>query len=333
MRALVRGTGSIGARHLRVLESMGVDELYAWPVRKGTGSTERADIPSRTVFVDTYPNAPLDLIIIATDTVRHVDDALGAVEQNPRSVLLEKPVAPTVQQCRPLLDHPRASIVSVSAPLRFHDGYVELAQLLEQEGTPTSAQIVSQSWLPSWRPGRDYRQSYSARSDEGGALRDLVHDIDYPLALLGTPDTVVARLGRGVLGIEAEESADLLWHSSGKEHPLAVSVRLDYVSPVKKREIRIATAHSALSWNVVTNSVIVERPGSVPELSVHPGDGDVDNVLARQSGTLLQRVGVVVDGLRHEYNAASLQAGVLAVAVCDAARLSDRTRRGETVVL
>ncbi len=38
---------------------------------------------------------------------------------------------------------------------------------------------AAQSWLPDWRPDRDYRESYSARLDEGGVLRDLVHEIDY----------------------------------------------------------------------------------------------------------------------------------------------------------
>ena len=53
---------------------------------------------------------------------------------------------------------------------------------------PLSAHVSCQSWLPDWRPGRDYRESYSARADEGGALRDLVPELDYATALLGRPE-------------------------------------------------------------------------------------------------------------------------------------------------
>ena len=63
-----------------------------------------------------------------------------------------------------------------------------------------------------------------------------VHDIDYPALLLGAPASVKATLGEGILGIEAEESADMLWGDGPCVH-----LRLDYVTPVKTRSIRITT--------------------------------------------------------------------------------------------
>ncbi|WP_426298578.1 Gfo/Idh/MocA family oxidoreductase [Arthrobacter sp. R-11] len=330
--ALVRGTGSIGARHLRVLQQLGVEKLYAWPVRPGSSLQDRPDIPATAELVDAYPEAPLDLVVIATDTRRHVEDTLEALAQAPGAVLLEKPVAPAAADAKALLEHPRAGTISVSAPLRFHQGFAVAAELLPRLGRITSAQLVSQSWLPSWRPNRDFRSSYSARKEDGGVLRDLVHDIDYPIMLLGAPTQLRSALGSGILGIEAEESADILWDS-----PAAVHLRLDYVTPVKTRSIRIATDQGALVWDVVRNLVALEWPatesasaGSVE--AVFGNDADVDTVLARQSLSILQRAGIDGATTMDRFRPASLEEGVASVAICDAARTASASGRTEKVV-
>ncbi|WP_115789871.1 Gfo/Idh/MocA family protein [Arthrobacter silvisoli] len=330
--ALVRGTGSIGARHLRVLQQLGVDKLYAWPVRPGTSLGERPDIPATAELVEAYPDAPLDLVVVATDTRRHIGDTLEALGHAPGAVLLEKPVAPAAADARVLLDHPRADTISVSAPLRFHQGFAVAAELLPRLGRVTSAQLASQSWLPSWRPNRDFRSSYSARKEDGGVLRDLVHDIDYPTMLLGAPTELHSVLGSGILGIEAEESADILWDS-----PAAVHLRLDYVTPVKTRNIRVATDEGALVWDVVRNRVALEWPdaesgstGSVE--AVFGDDADVDTVLARQSLSILQRAGIDGGTTMDRFRPASLAEGVASVAICDAARTASASGKAEKVV-
>lgn len=333
LRVLVRGTGSIGARHLRVLHSMGVQELFAWPVRPGTTLAHRTDIPESTRLVDCYPPGQLDLVIIATDTSRHVTDTLEALEHAPAALLLEKPVAPTAAEAAEILSHPLAGIISVSAPLRFHQGFALTADVLPRLGPATSAQVFSQSWLPSWRPERDYRSSYSARKQDGGALRDLVHDIDYPVVLFGVPDQLSAQLGYGTLGIEAEEAADILWETGPMVH-----LRLDYVTPVKTRRLRIATERGALTWDVVRNEVTLQWPDSAAgnggeSTAAFPADANVDTVLARQSMAVLEKSGRLGSHSMAIFQPASLHDGILAVAICDAARASSGSLQTEKVVL
>lgn len=333
VRALVRGTGSIGARHLRVLRAMGVEELFAWPVRPVGTLADRQDIPDTARLVNCYPTEPLDLVIVATDTDRHVPDALEALDHSPGAVLVEKPVAPSAFAAAALCSHPGSATVTVSAPLRFHQGFALTADVLPRLGPVTSAQIVSQSWLPSWRPGRDYRNSYSARKDEGGALRDLVHDIDYPALLLGTPKRLRAALGHGILGIEAEEAADIIWGENA-----AVHLRLDYVTPVKTRSIRVATNRAAITWDVVRNHVVLQWPdeecdgGVASSTAAFKSDADVDTVLARQSMAVLEKSGRVPSNTMGVFKPATLEDGVLAVAICDAARASSASGQSEKVV-
>ena len=331
---LFRSTGSIGARHLRVLHSLGVEQLFAWPVRSPSSdpSARAADYPVSVQLVQGYPDEPLDLVIIATDTNRHVADALEALEHSPASILLEKPVAPSAEEARVLLEHPRANTITVSAPLRFHQGLALTADVLPLLGRVTSAQVVSQSWLPSWRPGRDFRSSYSARKDDGGVLRDLVHDIDYPAMLLGAPVSLKATLGHGILGIEAEESADVLWGNGPCVH-----LRLDYVTPVKTRSIRIATEQGAIGWDAVRNEVTLDWPASAAEpagsvRAAFPADADVDIVLARQSLAVFERAGTVTGRSMEAFSPAGLAEGLLAVAICDAARLASAAGGTEKVL-
>ncbi|MDP5227244.1 MULTISPECIES: Gfo/Idh/MocA family oxidoreductase [Arthrobacter] len=332
LRVLVRGTGSIGARHARVLGALGVERLYVWPVRAGLRLEDRPDLPPAATVVEGYPDGPLDLVIIATDTRRHAADTLEALAQAPGAILLEKPVAPAVEDSAVLRAHPGAHTVYVSAPLRFHQGFAVIDELLPRLGRVTSAQVTSQSWLPSWRPNRDFRESYSARHEDGGVLRDLVHDIDYPCLLFGAPSSLRACIGSGVLGIEAEESADLQWDGTA-----AVQLRLDYVSPVKTRGIRIATTEGALSWDVVSNRVVLEWPrpedGTVArEEKVFPADADVDTALARQTLAVLQHTGLDAGDSMSRFRPASLADGITAVAVCDAARTAAASGGTEPVV-
>jgi predicted dehydrogenase len=309
---------------------MGVDDVFALPVRSGSGLAGRSDIPSSVKLLSSYPDTELDLVIVATDTSRHVDDALEALGHNPRSLLLEKPVSPDAASARTLAAHPRADTITVSAPLRFHQGLAVMAELLPRMGRVTSAQVRSQSWLPSWRPLRDYRDSYSARAAEGGALRDLVHDIDYPVMLLGAPSSLRASLGQGILDIEAEEAADLLWGDDA-----AVHIRLDYVSRVKTRSIRVSTTEGALSWDVVSNTVALETmatPGARRSSASFPDDASVDVVLARQTLAVLERAGICFSNLMERYEPATLHDGIRAVAICDAARAAHSSGGEVTIV-
>src|SRR6185295_18916441 len=93
--------------------------------------------------------------------------------------------------------------------------------------------------------------------DEGGVLRDLVHEVDYALWLLGRPSTVVAMLtNTGELGIESEEAADLGWTAPGGA---VVSIRLDYLSRVTRRRLLAIGEAGELELDLVAQQGVVRR--------------------------------------------------------------------------
>lgn len=321
---VVRGAGSIGVRHARVFSMIGAD-VALWPVRaRTTASSEHTpdsrDHPGGILDDATGPAAlaRADLVVVATDTSRHVHDTIEALDAGAARVLVEKPVAPSRADGEPLAVHPRAADVWVAAPLRAHEAFRHLLEHVDEVGTPRFAHVRCQSWLPDWRPDRDYRESYSARVDEGGVLRDLVHELDYTAVLLGHPQLVAARLDHtGPLDIAAEQAATLLWHTDTD----TVTCRLDYVTRPATRGITIHGPDGALAWDVPTATVTHTSPSGSTTARQFAHDLDRDAVMAAQARAALELTPGAEPAQRHTAGSpATLAEGLATLELCDRAR-------------
>lgn len=311
MHAVVRGGGSIGARHVEVLRSLGLS-VDLWPVRP----RPEAD---GVVGDDGGPAAcaTADLVVVATDTGRHVADALVALDAGAARVLVEKPLSPAAVDADPLSRHDRADRVRVAAPLRGHRAYALVLGLVRTAARPLSAHVACQSWLPDWRPGRDYRESYSARAEEGGVLRDLVHELDYATALLGPPDLSWAALDRsGPLEMPAEQAATLAWTTPDDDRVLA---RLDYVSRPGRRHLSLDGPDLRLDWDLLSHTVVHVSADGRRHEHAFADDFDRNVVMARQAAAVLG------DRSAEEDPAAppTLPEALETVRLCDRARGAD----------
>jgi predicted dehydrogenase len=288
MAVLVHGTGSIGSRHVRVLERLGVPAI-ARSVRSGA------------------PAAPASAAIIATTTGRHLADAADALRAGCH-VLVEKPLAASTAGVAALEAAARAAgrQVFVGCCLRFDAALLAFRARLPRIGRVGEVHIECRSYLPDWRPGTDYRASYSARRDEGGVLRDLIHEIDYAAWLFGWPAQITATLGNtGALGIESEEWAELAWTAGAP-----VSIRLDYLTKPATRFIRAHGEHGTLEVDLIGHRVTLgDEVIDVPQ--------DRDDMMADQARTFL----AAIEG-GDPAQLATLDDGARALAICDAARQS-----------
>lgn len=319
---VVRGSGSIGQRHAQVFRQVGGD-VALWPVRdRGTGPGAVDEATGARLLDDTTGPQALrgaSLVVVATDTSRHVADALAALDGGAEKVLVEKPVAPTAADAAALAAHPRHTLVWVAAPLRAHEAFRHLRRLVGHIGTEGSAHVWSQSWLPDWRPDRDYRESYSARPGEGGVLRDLVHEIDYATVLFGAATLVGAHVETtGPLDIEADQAATLLWST---DRSFTVTARLDYVTRPTTRGVVVHSPDGILEWDVVRATVRHTTPhGEVTE-QVFDHDLDRDIVMGAQARAALDLVPTAPADERIARGApATLADGIAAVSLCDDAR-------------
>ena len=318
---LVRGTGSIGFRHLSVLrDQLGVETL-AMPVRTARGNELAKSGFEIVATLEQAASRRPSCSVVATDTARHLEDAEELLRFG--DVLVEKPLAPTVVGIAALETAARANgrAVYVAFHLRFDPALCAFARRLPEIGALFSVRIECGSYLPGWRPDRDYRLSYSARAADGGVLRDLAHDLDYAIWLFGRPDEVFCTMSnRNILGIEAEETADLIWEGRAG---VPVSLHLDYVSRVPRREMSASGEHGRLTWDALEGTVTLERAGA---------GSDVEHLVPDRNATLARELRAFVDGEESGRDQlATLAEGAEVVAVSDAARRSAASGKLEKV--
>jgi predicted dehydrogenase len=248
-RALVVGYGSIGRRHAQLLAELGAE--VAVVSRRGEGAF-------RTVTEGVAAHRP-GYVVVATETSDHarVVAELAACGYAGR-LAVEKP----------LFDAPGPfpwagfAKVAVAYPLRCHPALMALkAELGEQR--VLAAQFYVGQYLPDWRPGRDYRDTYSAHADQGGGvLRDLSHELDLANWLLGPWQRLAASGGHfSALEIDSDDVFAIL---SRHERCPAATIQLNYLDRRLRRSILLHTDRHSYAVDLVAHTL--QRDGGEAQI-------------------------------------------------------------------
>jgi len=216
MRVLVIGLGSIGERHVTVLQSLGIKDIAVLRSRQ---------LPPRTVNPDTFTTFTSweqaiawhpDAAIVCTPSSQHPAEAARCMSLG-WHVLCEKPLASSSADLTPIFEaslrHPQVQL-RVAYMLTFHPF---IAKVKEVAGSGRLGRLIAQhtywgEYLPDWHPWEDYRQSYAALEGlGGGATRTLSHDLDLCLWLAGSPVTTWHRQENraSTLEIDTDSAADV----------------------------------------------------------------------------------------------------------------------------
>ena len=237
IRVLVIGLGSIGKRHLGLLQELGCDVAACTK----HGLPEVRCFESIETAVQTHRP---EKILIANATSDHYSTLrqlknLGVTAD----LLVEKPLFSRPDETQPLEVQQR---ISVAYNLRFHPAVLALREVLKDE-EPVSAHLYVGMHLSTWRPGRDYRTTYSASKVQGGGvLRDLSHELDLGLWLFGSWSRLVAHGGHfSELEIETEDTVSILWAA---ERCPKVGVEINYLDRASRRTILVHTRSH--TWEV-----------------------------------------------------------------------------------
>ncbi len=174
--ALVIGYGSIGARHARILRDMGCDVSIV--TRQNV-----SEFPSFHSVPRAFAEKSYSYVVIATPTSSHeeiLNICLGLDYKG--LILVEKPLCINSET----FSLPHNNNIYVGYNLRFHPIIQELKRVLANKDV-SSMHVYMGQHLPDWRPGRDYTKSYSASKEHGGGvIRDLSHELDYVMWLVGS---------------------------------------------------------------------------------------------------------------------------------------------------
>jgi len=242
VRILIIGYGSIGRRHEEVLSTFSNVESIHIVTKQTLANKITFPTLDAVKSLDSY-----DYIIIASETYKHFEQ-LTYLESHTRKKLIfcEKPLFETEK-----IVHILNNTVFVGYVLRFHPLLQKMRTLLLNEKV-LSANIYCGQYLPTWRQNVDYRTSYSSKKSEGGGvLLDLSHEIDYAQWLFGEMlDIKSYQLKISDLEIDSDDIVSLI---SKTKKGVLLSLSIDYISKITRRQMTIHTPEHTYELDLINN--------------------------------------------------------------------------------
>jgi predicted dehydrogenase len=280
LRCLVIGCGSIGQRHIKNLLALEAGSVAAYdplPERRQAAAALGAEVAA--TLEAAWERSP-EVVLVTASTQMHAPLALQAVQAGCH-VFIEKPLSHTLAGIESLIAEveQRHLVTLVGCNMRFHPGPATVKKLIEAEaiGEIIAARIQTGSYLPGWRPGQDYRQSYSASPDWGGAILDCIHEIDLALWYLGPAKVLAAaHLPARTIGLETDGLAEIiLAHRSGA----VCSVHLNFIQRDYRRTCQIIGSEGTLYWDFGSRQVQVYGvEGKLKETYAEPAEWQINQM-------------------------------------------------------
>lgn len=266
---LVFGAGSIGERHLGILQKLGYPNL--WVYRQRNLPLRTLDSGSLHIVNDlaALEKVAFKAAIVCTPTAQHLGQALWCVRRG-IAVLIEKPISHSLDGFQGLKDAlaERPTLIQVAYMLRYHPIFQKIKKWTQsgELGKLLSAQTYWGEYLPDWHPWEDYRQSYAARRDlGGGAALTLSHDLDLISWLadssIATWNTLKNYCSN--LEIDVESGADV---SLRYENGVTAHCHLNFHERVPRRWYRLVFAEGSVEVDYLQATCVVFRPGQKPEI-------------------------------------------------------------------
>lgn len=257
------GMGSIGKRHLnnvcQYIASQG--NTYTIDLYRSSMTRELSE-DVKELVVNQYlcsqdVQREYDMVFITNPTSLHLETALK-FRPFTKSFFIEKPVfdASDVEESTiTLLD----GIPSyVACPLRYNPVLQYVKQHVNLEKI-ISVRAMSSSYLPDWRPGQDYRVTYSAHAELGGGVDiDLIHEWDYLTWIFGMPTECYGVAGCfSNLEINSNDTALYV----AKNDKLTYELHLDYFGRKTQRTLDIFTLDDTIQCDIVNGTVTYLKEG------------------------------------------------------------------------
>lgn len=267
-RILIVGLGSIGKRHVRLARELMPNVQIAVLRHQNCRDIAELGIDHCYTKLDEALLFKPQLAVIANPATHHLEVAL-ALAQAGIHLLMEKPIAATSQGVAELIEICRLkrTTLMVAYNLRFLHTLQKFRELIDAQrvGRVLSVRAEIGQYLPSWRPGADYRQTVSAKTSlGGGVLLELSHEIDYLRWLFGEVEWVNAiQCKQSGLEIDVEDTAHLLmgFTSKTESKPVIAALNMDFIRHDTTRTCTVIGEMGTLRWNAVAGIVEVFEQG------------------------------------------------------------------------
>lgn len=264
LRVCFVGVGSIAKRHIRNLKIMHDEdgiEFIIDAIRRN-GKKDFQDIYS--LINNVYSSVDqiegeYDAIFITNPTECHID-TLESVTPYGKNFFIEKPIS-SLNQLKNAENYllKKDAIYYVACPLRYNAVIQYIKKNIKVEDV-LSVRSISSSYLPDWRPGQDYRNTYSAHKELGGGVSiDLIHEWDYLTYLFGMPQKVQCMSGKkSDLEIDSDDYAIYIAEYSDK----IIELHLDYFGRKTIREIILFTKEDTIIGDIANTRISFLKSGN-----------------------------------------------------------------------
>lgn len=246
------GVGSIAKRHIRNLTEICIDRGISLRMDAYRRNVEHVDGVTNVYTEVMDVPEDYDAIFITNPTELHLE-ALKQFHKKGKHFFIEKPVVSINQLKAARNFNTRSdSVYYVAAPLRYH-AVIQWIKYNVDPNDVISVRSISTSYLPDWRPGQDYRETYSAHKDMGGGVSiDLIHEWDYLTDLFGWPEKVYSLIGKkSNLEIDSDDYAIYIAEYKDK----IAELHLDYFGRQTIREIQLFTREDTIVGDIANSTI------------------------------------------------------------------------------
>lgn len=252
MNVLIVGFGSIAKKHCQALLTIN-PQVNIFALR----SNDRAEIFSGITNIynsKELSNFQFDFIIISSPTFLHEKHIRDLIQLN-KPLLIEKPLSNNLEIEKIInLINSKQIRTYIACNLRFLDALIyvkkQYSDLFHQIN---EINAYCGSYLPSWRPGQDYKKGYSANSKMGGGVHlDLIHELDYLYWIFGSPVKITKFLkSNSTLKIDSVDYANYVLEYRN----FVASVVLNYFRKDSKRSLEIVLKDKTVLVDLIGNKV------------------------------------------------------------------------------
>ena len=243
MKILIIGLGSIGQRHLKILQTYSNIQLAAFRTNKGE-LKNKMNIKEFFNLNDALAFNPHG-VIISNPTTYHVESALSFLKIGCK-VLIEKPISSSHTEAQKL--KPYKDKIRVAYCLRFHQLSDFVLDMIDINKI-YKVSFKRSFYLPKWHPYADYSKEYTANKIMGGGvIRTLSHELDLAMYWFGKPKSYIGVVDRlSNLKIDVDDFA-LISLKMGNN--CRINFELDFFSPYNVNQGELFNDYGKYEWDM-----------------------------------------------------------------------------------
>lgn len=252
MNILIVGLGSIAKKHIAAIRRIN-NSIKLYALRSNPNADTQDGIMN--IFDIKTCDFSFDFAIISNPTNLHYK-YIELLTEKGINLFIEKPPLSSLENIKQLTKKTSefGIITYVACNLRFHPCLQFLKDKLQSNNKIINEiNVYCGSYLPDWRPTRNYREIYSAKSEMGGGVHlDLFHELDYLIWIFGIPKKAHSVLRKvSSLQIDSVDYANYLLEYDS----FTANIILNYYRKDPKRSMEIVFEDETWNINLLENSI------------------------------------------------------------------------------